>query len=227
MRQVTIEKLPTGFGLVIDGKPAKTPLGKNLLLPDGQLAEAIAEEWRAQGNKIRKETMRLMQIASIAIDIAGEKREELLSDILSYADTDLLCYRNREIPELFALQKTGFDPWVAWAEKTFDIGLQITDGIMPAIHAPENRKKLVNILFAYSMWKLAVFASAVKPLASVILALALTEQKIDAEEAFRLSHLEETYQTGNWGKDDEKEQRIAAHMQEIQAAGAFLKLLSE
>lgn len=226
MRKITTGKHEHGFAVLMDGKLLKPPLGETLVLPDEKLATAVAAEWQAQGEKIRKNDMRLTQLASVAIDLARMRREETLEDVLGYSDTDLLCYRNSDIPDLYILQKKLFTPIIAWANEKFGIFLQITDGIMPVKQPAENQQKIKKAVAGYTEWQLAVFATVVKPLGSIILALAFTEQRINAAEAFRLAHLEETYQTGQWGTDEEKEQKINERKLEIEAAEEFLRLLS-
>lgn len=226
MKKAETEKLAAGFAAVVGGKPAKTPLGETLVLPGEKLAKAVAKEWEKQGKKINKDTMPLTQIACIAIDLARAKREALCDDILSYSDTDLVCYRAGGMPELLTLQQE-LDPLIAWAEKKFGITLQTTDGLMPITQDPKNRQKLMKAITSYNEWQLALLASAVKPLSSLVLALALLEKKISAPEAFRLAHLEETYQTRKWGEDSEKEQKIRARETEILGVGEFLRLLAQ
>lgn len=224
MRNITIDQTAEGFALTMNGKPLRTPLGKAMVLPNRKLAEAIAAEWQAQGEKINKREMRLTQLACVAKDVATVKCNVMLEDILPYGETDLLCYRAGNMPELLALQK-DFEPIMAWAEKTYGIKLHITDGIMPVKQDADISEKILKAVKNYDEWQVSVFATVVKPLSSIILALALTEGKIDAAEAFRLAHLEETYQTEKWGADEEKEQKIAEKKKEIEAAGEFLRLL--
>ena len=47
----TIE-LAGGFGVALDAKPMKTPARQPLLVPAAGLANAIADEWNAQGETI-------------------------------------------------------------------------------------------------------------------------------------------------------------------------------
>ena len=64
----TIE-LAGGFGVALDAKPMKTPVRQPLLVPAAGLANAIADEWNAQGETIGREAMRLTRLACTAIDV--------------------------------------------------------------------------------------------------------------------------------------------------------------
>ncbi len=57
---------------------------------------------------------------------------------------------------------------------------------------------------------------------SVVLALAVAEGRIGAEEAASASLLDEIYQAGNWGEDPETAARWQAIRAEIAAAARFL-----
>ena len=225
MKKTSIEKISEGFRLIVEDKPLKTPFGNDMILPTLALTEAIAKEWQAQDKTIQKDTMPLTQIACVAIDLARKKRDAVQEDLLAYCDTDLLCYRSGDIPELLILQGELFSPLILWAEKYLAIQLNITDGIMPVAQHPENKTKIAEATRKYDEWQFAVFASVVKPLSSAMLALALLERKIDAVQAFSLSHLEEEYETRKWGADDEKEQKMSKLRQDIFAAEEFLELL--
>ncbi len=219
------ESLPTGFRVLLDGKPANTPMGKPLLLQSEALAKAVAQEWQSQGETIRKETMPLTQAVCVAIDFAFERREALIADIIPYADTDLVCYRAGHIPELGLWQAEQLDPILAWVKERFGVTLHVTEDVMPVKQPAANGASLAAVLSGYDDWRLAVFAGAVKSLGSFMLALALVEGRIDAGTTFTLSHMEEIYETQKWGRDEEKEIKMASAKEEIAAVEKFLNLL--
>ena len=92
-KSVSIEKEGAGFALLLDGKPVRTPAKAQLLLPARALAEAVAEEWRAQGERIDPAAMPLTKLANSAIDGVAGREEAVIDDILAHAGADLLCYR--------------------------------------------------------------------------------------------------------------------------------------
>ncbi len=228
---VTSQQTEQGIALMLGGVTLKTPAGNALIVPTAALADALVAEWRdagqgiGQGGKINKQLLRLTPIACVAIDIASASREAMLADILPYIDTDLVCYRAGDIPELSGQQGDALDPLITWIRERFAIRLVTTTGLMPVRQEPGNQEKLGAVLAGFSPWKLAAFAVAAKPLGSVVLALALVEGKLKAEDAYNFAHLEEQYETLKWGMDDEKEQALRAKKQDIDAVARFLRLL--
>ena len=61
-----------GWRVTLDGRALKTPGGQALVLPTEKLAAAIAEEWRAQQERIDLHSMLLTRLAYGAIDRTEE-----------------------------------------------------------------------------------------------------------------------------------------------------------
>ncbi|HVC50907.1 MAG TPA: ATPase, partial [Stellaceae bacterium] len=61
---------------------------------------------------------------------------------------------------------------------------------------------------------------------SLIIALALMEGRLDADAAFAVSQLDETYQIEAWGEDEEAMRRREALAADIAATAQFLELLA-
>ena len=59
---------------------------------------------------------------------------------------------------------------------------------------------------------------------SVVLALAVARQRLAADEAWRAAHVDEDFQIGQWGEDDEAMTRRAARWSDMRAAGEMLAL---
>jgi hypothetical protein len=93
-KEVAIEdERDGGATLLLDGRPVRTPGKAPLVLPTRELAEAVAEQWRAQGERIDPETMPLTRLANSAIDDVRGREDAVIDDILAHAGSDLLCYR--------------------------------------------------------------------------------------------------------------------------------------
>ncbi len=118
------------FKILLDGRAIKTPKKRALEVPTRALAEAIAEEWRAQDTMIDPRRMPLTRFANTAIDAVSDALDAVAADIVAYAGSDLLCYRAEAPEELARLQSQHWDPIVAWAEEALGARLKVVSGVM-------------------------------------------------------------------------------------------------
>lgn len=197
-----------------------TASGNEFNLPSQALAEAIALELQAKRDNPKKQIpIPLTAIASMAIDLQTEMFTEQL---LAYADTDVLFYRVENTSLLREQQEALFSPILAWARDRYGLEFTLVEGIMPVAQPEENKPILKAALEQYDQWKLAALFMAAKQSGSLILALTLVEGKISAEEMFALSHLEEEYESKQWGRDEEKEARLVSIKNELRQVEKFL-----
>src|SRR4029077_17013741 len=125
-----------GHGVALDDKPLRTPAKAPVVVPSRALAEAIAEEWRRQGEKLKLEALPLTRLASTAIDLVTPRRPEVVAEVVRYAGTDLVCYRAGHPPELAARQHEAWQPLIDWASLRYDAPLEVTAGVVPITQAP-------------------------------------------------------------------------------------------
>ena len=81
------------FIVALDGRPILTPAKTRLALPTRAAAEAVAEEWHAQTELIDPTRMPLTRILNAALDGVAAAMDAVATEIVSYAGTDLVCYR--------------------------------------------------------------------------------------------------------------------------------------
>src|SRR5579883_2354242 len=132
-----------GFTILLDGRPVRTPGGNVLTLPTEKLAEAIAAEWRGQGEEVMPTSMPLLRLANTVIDGVTARREEVTDAVMRFAQNDLLCYRAHQPPDLVARQSAGWDPWLDWARRRHDANLIVATGLTHVDQTPEDRKSVV------------------------------------------------------------------------------------
>ena len=212
------------FLITLDGLAARSPAGERLILPTSALAEAIAGEWRVQGEDMDPETMLCTRLAGGAIDHVRPRREASIAGLMAYAASDLLCYRVAEPPELVVRQDQHWQPLLDWAEETLEARLTTTTGVTPLSQPPQSLDALERAISAHDEMKLAAINSAAATASSLILALALVHGFIDAFSAFELSSLHETFQMEHWGEDEEAKQRLCSLRDEIAIAARFMDL---
>ena len=192
-----------GHGIALDGKPVRTPAGRPLVVPVVALADALAEEWAGQGEKIERETMPLTRLACTALDLMPERRAEIVAEVAAYAETDLVCYRIEEPPALARCQEALWQPLVAWAAERYGAPLAVTTSLIPIAQAPAACAALHAAVAAEDDVALAGLSMATRAFGSVVIALALREGRLDAAAAADASLVDEHYQLERWGEDPE------------------------
>ncbi|WP_374376453.1 ATP12 family chaperone protein [Dongia sp.] len=224
-RQVTVAELPDGFAIELDGKVLRSPAKNDLHLPSRALAEAIAAEWAAQGEKIQPSTMPLMQLAATAIDRVAPDRARIVAEIAGYAGTDLVCYRAAEPPALAARQIQLWDPLIDWLRRRYDVSLAVTSGIVAIPQPSATLQTLTRVVEGYDDFALAALANLVSVSGSLVIALALADGEIVPEEAAHAAQIDELFQAERWGEDAEAVERRVAQIGDLVAAKRFLDLL--
>jgi chaperone required for assembly of F1-ATPase len=214
-----------GFTVLLDGKPMKTPNRATLDLPTLALAEAIAEEWREQGEKLDRQIMPLTRLAFAALNVVTADRANVANEIVKYAKNDLLAYRAEEPPDLVARQAHMWDPLLDWAAETYGARLKVGVGIRHVAQPPEVIAELETAVSRYDEFELTALHTATTITGSLILGLALAEEEVDAKEAFDAAMLDETFQSEKWGIDAEAETRRRHLLADLTAAERFLRLL--
>jgi len=196
-----------GWEIRLDGKPVRTPAKVPLVLPGAALAEAVAEEWQNQGETIEPATMLLTQLVNTAVDLVAPQRAEVVSALLTYAGSDLVCYRAESPEALVVRQHRQWQPLLAWLEQRFGATLVVGHGILPLEQPPAALAMLGQALFSYDPWTLTALQDATGAAGSLVVALALIEGYLDPEQAFDAAELDATWQIEQWGSDREAEQR--------------------
>jgi chaperone required for assembly of F1-ATPase len=216
-----------GYGIALDGRPVKTPGKGDLTVPTGALAAAIAEEWNAQEGEVRPTTMPLTRLATTTLDRVATQRGAVVQQTANYAGTDLLCYRARHPPALAARQQTMWQPLIDWAVLRYDAPLSVTNGVIPKIQATASLRAFAAAVAELDDFALTALHLATTACGSLVLGLALLEGRVDAQEAFAASQLDESFQIETWGEDPEQIGRRRALAADIEATARFISLLRE
>ncbi|WP_420607174.1 ATP12 family chaperone protein [Novosphingopyxis sp.] len=224
-KQVAVEERADGRAILLDGRAVNTPARKPLLLPTDALADAVAEEWRVQGEEIDPGSMRLTGLANAAIDRIAADRGDFERDLAGYGDTDLLYYRAAEPEELVQRQVDSWDPPLAWARQHFDVDFRLLTGVMPRPQPAETLERLGAALAARDDPTLAAFARTVPLSGSLVLMLAVDEGAMSADAAWEASILDELWEEHLWGEDALATASRAARKADYDAAWRF-RLLS-
>ncbi|CAH1666735.1 ATP12 family chaperone protein [Chelatococcus asaccharovorans] len=220
-----VETRPDGFALVLDGRGARTPGRRPLVLPTQVLAEAVAAEWEAQEGVIDPRRMPLTRLANSAIDGVADNGEAVAAEVIRYAGSDLLCYRADHPEKLVTRQAALWDPVLAWAREELGARFILAAGVMHVTQPDAALEAVAARVERYSApFSLAALNVMTTLTGSVLLALAVAEGHLSPAEAWAAAHVDEDFQIAAWGEDEEASARRAARWHDFAAAARLFAL---
>lgn len=222
---VTVAPGDAGHGILLDGRPVRTPARVSLVVPSTALAAAIADEWGNQSGEIDPRSMPLTGLANAAIDHAATNPRVFAATLTPFAETDLLCYRDDREAELAAEQAAAWNPLLAWAEAQFGVEFVLATGVMHVAQPAATVVALAAALRKLPPFRLAPMAPLVTVSGSLVAALAVEAGARDAAELWPILCLDPLYQERRWGSDALAQAQRAAHQAEWLNAARFLALL--
>lgn len=206
--------------ILLDGRAVKTPARAPFRLPTPSLANAVAEEWRVVGETVAPRTMPLTGLANAAIDRPVEA-----ATLAIYVETDLLCYRAQEPPELAARQAAVWDPMLDWARMRYDVAFIVTSGITHVAQPPQTIARLGAAVASRNAFERTALQPIVTIGGSFVAALMLAENAIAPDAVFEACHVDELWQAEQWGEDDWAIAARNHRRADFMAAARFLSLL--
>jgi chaperone required for assembly of F1-ATPase len=212
-------------GIRLDGKPVRTPGRLPLVLPTVSLAETVADEWRSVEGEIDPSAMPFTGLSNAAIERVTADPAVFAANLAAYAESDLLCYRAAEPADLVARQSALWDPPLDWASRRYDVHFELVHGIMHRPQPDATIERLAVAVATRGPFELAGLAPVVTISGSIVLALALLEGKMSADEVWAASNLDEDWQAEKWGVDYLAVQAREARRRDFDAAARFLILL--
>ena len=223
-KAVSVVRQEGDYSVRLDERPIKSPSKKLLVVPTEACAEAIAAEWRAQGEQIDVETMPLLRLANTALDRVYGREAAIVAEMEEYAGSDLLCYYAEGPEGLLERQVRAWSPVLKWAEGALGARFNVTAGI---VHVAQDEAALGAIRQAVEGQNAHVLAALYNMMTltgSIVLALAVGHGAVAREKAWSVAHVDEDWQIEQWGRDDLAEQRRAARHSDFCAAYDYLNL---
>jgi chaperone required for assembly of F1-ATPase len=214
-----------GFGVLLDGRPVRTPAGAALALPTEALARLVAEEWRSQGEEIVLADMPATRLAHTAFDRVPAVREAVAEEAAGYAGSDVLCYFAEGPEGLVAREQAEWEPWLQWAEAELGLRLVRATGIVHQAQPPESLMRARDLALELDDFRLTGLASAAALFGSAVLAFALARGRLSGEAAFGLSRLDAIFQEERWGIDAEAAERTGRMLAEARMLEAWFRAL--
>jgi chaperone required for assembly of F1-ATPase len=226
-KEVAVEAAPGGWRVRLDARPIRTQGGTGQVVPGRALAEALAGEWRAQGERIDPRSFPLRDLADYALDHVAPARDTAIAKLLGYVETDTLCYRAEPDVSLFQRQQAEWEPLVRACEAAHGIRLERTSGIVHRPQPPATLAALRAELEALDDFTLGALTTLASLAASLVVALAVLDQTADPAALFAAANLEQDWQAERWGWDAEAESARGAKLAAFEQAAHFLRLIQQ
>lgn len=222
---VSVAAHEAAFAVLLDGRPLRTPKKRALAVPSAALAESVAAEWSAQGERIDPATMPMTRLVNSALDTVADHATEVRAAIVMYAGSDLLCYR-AEAPE--GLVEAQLEVWngaLDWARSALGVDFMVTTGLMPVAQPAAATAAVARAIAGLEPLRLAALHVMTTLTGSALLALACHMGARDAASVWSAAHIDEDWQISRWGDDAEAASRRALRRTEFEAASRLLTLL--
>ena len=227
---VTLAEVPGakthGYQVMLDTRGVKTVGGAPQLLPTRPLAEALAAEWRQQGETIDPASLPLRDMADYAIDIVTRHPEGAAEGLLGYAETDTLCYRADPDEPLHARQQQVWEPLLSAFEAAHGVTFTRVSGVLHRPQPPATLATLRDRMLTLDPFQLTGLEAMTKLAASLVTGLSALDAAHEEEPLalWQAACLEEEWQAELWGRDWEAEERRQRREADFLRAAAFARL---
>jgi chaperone required for assembly of F1-ATPase len=211
-----------GHAVFLDGRLAKTPARRSLIVSDARIAEALAAEWEAQQSEIDPARMPVTRIVNAAIDRVASESDAVRAEIVKYAGSDLVCYRAEGPATLTAAQEEAWTPVLVWARQRLGARFILAAGIVHVAQSPGVLAAVDTALGAFDPLRLAAVSTVTTLTGSALIALALADGVFSLDAAWAAAHVDEDWQMSQWGVDAVAMERRAARFEEMRAAALIL-----
>jgi chaperone required for assembly of F1-ATPase len=223
-QKATTAAVDGAYAVRLDDKTVRTPAGRVLAAPTLVLAQAIADEWNAQGELIDPSKMSLTRLANAVIDGVVDRRGAVTAEVAKYLGTDLVCYRASGPQGLVERQSRQWDPILIWAREALGARFKVGEGV-GHVAQPVAAIAAAEAAIPTDPWRLGAVHVATTLTGSALIALALAHGNLSAEEVWQAAHVDEDWNIEQWGSDDIAMERRAFQFAEFQAAATVLRLL--
>ena len=202
-KETAVEAADRGYRVLLDGKPMRTPAKAVLVAPTRALAEAIAQEWHEvpEAAELNVSHLRLTRLAATALDRVTVQRDRVVEDTAKYAGSDMLCYRAPAPSSLVERQQAVWQPLLDWAAERYGARLVVAEGTTFVEQPADAVARLRERVAAHGDLALAALYNLAHISGSLVIALAVAEGYLPADQAFAAAQLDELYQIERWGED--------------------------
>jgi len=228
-KETAVDAGDGGFRVLLDGRPMRTPAKTPLVVPNEELAAAIAGEWRDIPEKaeINVSYLALTRLAATGLDRVSSQRARVIDDTAKYGASDLLCYRATDPASLVQRQGELWQPLLDWAAERYGARLALATGTTFVAQPHDALAALRSGAAAHGDLALSALYNLTHTSGSLVIALAVSEGRLSGADAFTAAQLDELYQIERWGTDPLATQRHEGIQRDLEACARFLALLGD
>ncbi len=196
-----VTPLGAEYRIDLDDRPARTPGGRELVLPTRRIADEVRAEWDAQQGEFQPETMPFTRLANVAIDRLGTARQDVVAAVSAYAESDLVCHRATGPCELVVRQGRLWSPVVEWLGAELGAPLATGCGVMPVRQSESSLQALSAEVGRLDAHVLCGFSEMVALSGSLAIGLAVLHGRLEPDAGWRAAMVDEHFQAEKWGVD--------------------------
>ncbi len=226
-KEVDLASRDGGWQVLLDGRPVRSQGGSAQVVPGMALAGLLADEWRGQGETIDPHSFVMRDMADYAIDVVRQERAETIDKLVTYGDTDTLCYRADPDEPLYQRQRAVWEPVIASCEARLGITFQRVSGVLHRPQKAEALQAMRDVLARQDNFVLAGMVNLASIAASLVTALEVLEAPERAADLFSAANVEEDWQAELWGWDQLAEERRANRAEAFRLAAEFVRAARE
>ena len=222
-----INSSENNYCIQINNKMAKTPNGNLIELPTLKLAKIILKDFQSKKSKMPANIVSPIRLTNTAIDKLVTNNYAYIEQLSLYLNSDVVCYFASSPNDLVKKQNKNWLPMIRFMQDVYNINILYTSKISAISQPKDSLAKLKEILKSKNCFELSAIGVLVQLTNSIIISLALVNDKINAKDAYEISNLEEIYQSSFWGKDEEAFTRLKAISIDIKNVKKYFEAIKE
>src|SRR5258707_13470385 len=169
--------------------------------------------------------MPLTRFANSVVDAVVDRVEAVVADVAKYFASDLLFYRAGHPEALVAREAELWDPVLFWAADALGAHFILAEGVVH-VRQPDSAIAAARAALPSDPWSIAALHVITTLTGSALLALALMRGVLDQDQVWAAAHVDEDWNSEQWGVDEEVAARRAARLGDFRAAATILKGLN-
>ena len=193
------------YYLFYDRKTFNTSKGNKILIP---MIKSKTQLIKKINSEFFKKNSNFMQLLFFSNDMDDNKKKTISESILNFINTDTVCFRDKDRPDLLKLQKKRWDDYLYFCNKHFYLDFHINYSIFLKKQKIDIHSKVKKILNKMTNYHLTTFYFLVKTTNSIIISLNLLFNNTEADLAWKDSNLEYEYNKSVWGEDSESKKNF-------------------